>query len=88
MNKPLLLGGGRMLRVASAQRSIVLCQIGISSLPAIASVLDGEFNILGGRDTETVEKTVQPSARETGLPSYLSRGYLPSGGPGEELEPQ
>ena len=88
MNKPLLIGGGRMLRLPSAQRSIVLSQIGFCFLPAPASVHDGAFDTSGERETETVENTVQSSARQPCSPSKQRRGNLPSGGPGEELAPK
>ena len=73
-----------MLRIASAQRCIVWCQIGFCSFPAFASVhpvnvAQGSFDTSGGRETETVEKTGQSSARQIGSPSLQSRGHLSSG---------
>jgi hypothetical protein len=47
MNKQLLSGGGRMLRFASAKRSIVWCQIGLCSILALASVHDRSFDTSG-----------------------------------------
>jgi hypothetical protein len=55
-----------MLSRASARGSIVWCQIDLCSLPAQASVHDGSFDTLGGRETETVEMPGLSSARQCG----------------------
>jgi hypothetical protein len=52
-----------MLRLASLQRSIVWCQIGLFSLPTPAYVHNGSFDISAGQETETLEK---PSSHSLG----------------------